>query len=61
MADVGGIIAQHHSKRLDCPVCGVECEPVIVARTTRQGDHIERLRCTYEGETFKRIWIGGYR
>lgn len=61
MADVGGVIAQHHARQLDCPCCRDHCEPVIVARHTIGGDHYERLRCSRDLTTFRRIWIGGYR
>lgn len=61
MADVGGIIATSHAKRLDCLACGYTCEPVIIARQTISGDHYERLRCTDGRGHFRRIWVGGYR
>lgn len=67
MADVGGISAASHAARMDCGVCGCECEPEIIERETRSGDYFERLRCRYpallpgEPTTFRRIWIGGYR
>lgn len=60
MADVGGIIAQAHAKRLDCPVCGYECEPQMIDRRSRAADHFERLRCETTAGTFQRVWIGGY-
>ena len=58
MADVGGIIATAHAKRLECLRHG---EPVIIHRQTIGGDHYERLRCTFGDGTFRRIWVGGYR
>lgn len=60
MADVGGIIAQAHAKRLDCPVCGYACEPQIIELRSRTSDYFERLRCEATAQTFQRIWIGGY-
>jgi hypothetical protein len=61
MADVGGLIATSHAKRLDCLACGSTCEPTITARQTIGGDHYERLRCSHGDGTFRRIWVGGYR
>ena len=61
MADVGGIVATHHAKRLECAVCGVHCEPEIIERRTVGTDQFERLRCASDATTFRRIWIGGYR
>lgn len=59
--NVGGIIAARQAKQMDCPICGQNCEPEIIERTTRNGDHFERLRCAMDETTFRRIWIGGYR
>lgn len=61
MADVGGIIATAHAKRLECLCCSVTCEPVIIHRQTIGRDHYERLRCSLDEGYFRRIWIGGYR
>lgn len=58
--NVGGMIAASHARKLECPMCGDSCQPEIIERTTRSGDHFERLRCVL-GQTFRRIWIGGYR
>lgn len=61
MADVGGLIAEAHAKRLECLACGGNCEPVITERQTITGNHYERLRCSSGDGHFRRIWIGGYR
>lgn len=60
MADVGGIIAQTHAKRLDCPICMCACEPLIIDRRTRASNHFEHLRCETTDQTFRRVWIDGY-
>lgn len=59
--NVGGIIAASHARKMDCPVCGSECQPEIVRRETRSGDHYERLVCQTFDQFFRRVWIGGYR
>lgn len=58
--NVGGIIAESHARDMDCLICRQYCWPVITRRETRNGDHFERLRCTMDGLTFRRVWIGGY-
>ncbi|WP_404415509.1 hypothetical protein [Brevundimonas vesicularis] len=58
--NVGGIIASAHARNLDCLICGQSCEPEIICRETRNADHFEWLRCAQDGETFRRVWIGGY-
>lgn len=59
-AEVGSIIAQAQAKAIECAICGGSCEPVMLDRRSSAGDHFERLRCTTDGLTFRRIWIGGY-
>ena len=61
MADVGGLIAQSHARRMTCACCGDECEPTIIQRRTIGRDYFERLRCKRLGTTFQRVWIGGYQ
>lgn len=59
--NVGGLIAASHAKKLDCPICQTECQPEIIERETRSGDHHERLICQVWNQSFRRVWIGGYR
>lgn len=59
-AEVGGIIAEGQSRNIECAVSGVCCNPVMIDCRTSGRDHFERLRCTMEGLTFRRVWIGGY-
>lgn len=59
-AEVGSIIAQGQSRKIECAICDAHCEPVMIDRRTAGRDHFERLRCTMDGLTFRRVWIGGY-
>lgn len=59
-AEVGSIIAEGQARNIECAVCGVCCEPKMIDRRTVGRDHFERLRCTMDGLSFRRVWIGGY-
>ena len=59
-AEVGSIIAEAQARDAECAMCASYCWPKIVERTTRNADHFERLICSTDGVTFRRVWIGGY-
>lgn len=58
--EVGSIIAEGQSRKIECAICGLGCEPTMIGRRASGRDHFERLSCTMDGLTFRRVWIGGY-
>lgn len=59
-AEVGSIIAEGASRKIECAICMGFCEPVITHRRTAGRDHFERLRCQAENAPYRRVWIEGY-